>query len=214
MLRSTLFFAIILISTHLSAMEKIPLDASNWTSLKFNKIPDNQVDFVQDQISIKVNSSASPLIYKLPQPKSISTFKIVAKLEGEKKIETGEFDEDSVLRVGFVALGDKKLNAFHRLISPAWVKKLFDLAPKDSGLDKIYFFNVTNRNELANRERMHPDSDLIYEKVVYVSKSANKDIEFTHKLDRSLEVQAFWLSVDGDQTKSNFQLDIKSIEIQ
>ncbi len=192
---------------------ELPLTQEKWVSLSFSKIPKNHVQFNDGEMRVSVDQSAGPLVQKLEAPLKVSSFKVKGELKGLKKVETGAFDEDSVLRIGLVAVGERTLNAVKRVFAADWIKKLFALAPPKTGLDKIYFFNLTNRPELVGKKREHPKSDLMLENVFH-SLVGEGAFEAEFKLEAPLEVAALWLSVDGDDTKSKFDLTIRQILIQ
>lgn len=192
--------------------EAISLQEKAWISLSYNKIPSNEVKFTGAGLTIKVRNSAGPIIHKLSAKQRITGFKIKGKFTGNKVSEMSAFDEDSILRLGLVAVGDKKLSGAKRWFAADWVKKLFALAPKNTGLDKIYFFNVTDRKNLVGKTRTHPKSELISENIFAVVSEAG-NFELTKKLDSAIDTLALWISTDGDDTKSEFETLISEIEI-
>lgn len=195
----------------------IPLVKENWTLLKYSKIEPNQIEFKGDKMSISVVNSASPIFYKLPQPIMASSFLVRGEYKGQKKLEVGKFDEDSLLRMGLVATGKTKMNRFQYMFAAQWVKRLFDLAPKNVGIDKIYFYNITNRNELVGQSRAHPKTEFIHESIVNFLPDNPTDsqlqFQFSHRLERPTEVAAIWLSLDGDDSKSTFHVDLSEITL-
>ncbi len=195
-----------------AASEVVTFDKSSWVVLSYNKIPPNQVSF-NDNLKIQVQASAGPAVYKLASPKKVIGFTVKGKVLGSKLVETGDFDEDSILRVGLVGVGKQTLSGVKKLVAADWVKKLFALAPKGSGLDKIHFYNISNRNELFGKSRVHPQSELLLEKI---SKFFNKEgaFEFQVALEKPIETAAIWLSVDGDNSKSQFTTTISNIELK
>ncbi len=192
--------------------ESINFDKFSWVVLSYSKIPANKVIF-SDGLTIQVKASAGPVVYKLVQPKNITSFFVKGKISGSKLVESGEFDEDSILRLGLVAVGKKTLSGIKKLVAADWVKKLFALVPEGSGLDKIHFYNISNRKELLGKDRVHPQSELLLEKI---SKIVEKEgsFELEVQLEKPLEIAAIWLSVDGDNSKSNFTTTISNIELK
>lgn len=193
-----------------ASAESLSLDSSRWTVLSFNKISPNSVEFKNNQIQVNVNRSAGPLVFKLPSVIRVTRIHVEGELSGEKRLEQGEFDEDSVLRVGLVATGEQKLSSFKKLFAASWVKRLFELAPPGIGLDKIYFYEATNRKELLGRSRQHPKSNLINEQITtWVDHPGPFVVEET--LPSPISTAAIWLSIDGDDTASAFVTTIKKI---
>ncbi len=191
----------------------IPLKEADWTVLSYGKIPANKVSFNESSLSVKVSSSAGPIVYKLAKPEKVIGFSVRGNMTGKKVLEAGAFDEDSVLRMGFVATGQKTLSGPKRWFAADWVKKLFALAPEGAGLDKIYFFNLSNRAELAGKSRTHPQSDLILENI-FGDPVAEGDFNLTKNFESAIETAAIWISIDGDDSKSDFETKVNSIELR
>lgn len=162
-------------------------------------------------MEIQVMSSASPIVHKLPAPMKVKALRVQARVIGSRNVEKGEVEEDSFLRVGLVAVGTQKLSGVKKLFAADWVKKLFELAPSGAGLDKIHFFNVTDRKEFLGKKRTHPASELLSEEVVALAE--NGVVDFTKTLNSPLETAAIWLSIDGDDSKSNFTLVLQKLEL-
>ncbi|MFP5520098.1 MAG: hypothetical protein ACLGGX_09355 [Bdellovibrionia bacterium] len=103
----------------------------NWKQLNFNKIPSNAVSISAEQtLKIEVKSSASPLVFKLPEVLSTKALefsydvKFSAKNQSNKQntiknelSNKKSFPEDFPLRVGLVARGEKKLKWFQKKIA-------------------------------------------------------------------------------------------------
>lgn len=191
---------------------ELPLEQSEWRALAYNKIPPHIVTFQDQKIQILVRKSAGPLVYKFKSPRNINGFRIKATWKGEKSVEVRDFDEDSILRLGLVVTGSKTLSRVQRLFAAQWVRELYKLAPPDVGLDRIEFINVTNQKSMLGRSRSHPKSDLLLERFVKVVETPG-DFQVETKLETPLSVAGIWLSVDGDDTKSDFELTISSIQI-
>lgn len=197
----------------LAEMELIPLKPASWVVLSYgSKIPANEVSFSDGRLTIRVNRSAGPVAYKIEVPRKVLGFKVTGVWKGQKKTEAGDFDEDSILRFGLVATGTQRLTGLKKFLAADWAKKLFELAPADTGLDKIYFFNVTNRPSLAAKARSHPKSDLLREANALIVEKPGA-FELMKQLDAPLEVAAIWLSVDGDDTASEFETTIMEIQL-
>ncbi len=203
---------VILLFNVVASAESISLAQSSWLSLKFNKIEANQVVFADNQLRIDVKASAGPVVHKLPKPLTALGFRVKGSVSGKKVVESSPFDEDSFLRVGVVAAGKQTLSGPRRWLAAAWVKKLFELAPPGSGIDKIHFFAITNRPDLVGKTRTHPKSDLIVETIVH-SLSDTGDFDFTYRFKEPIQAVALWLSVDGDDSKSSFSTTLSKIEL-
>ena len=102
------------------------------------------------------------------------------------------------------------LNFFQRKIAADWVNRLFDLAPKGTGVSNIYFYNTFIEPSLAGKKREHPLSDLLIENFVANVKDTNQ-INVKVPLDKSRKVLALWISSDGDDTKSSYEVTLNEI---
>ncbi len=192
----------------------IPLDATEWTMLKYNKIPSNVLSNQAENLVVQVDKSASPIVHKLKAPFEVSKFQVDLEIIGGlKPSEDGKFPEDSLFRMGLVAKGDKKLGWLQKKIAADWVLKLFDLASKDEGLDKIYFFNLDSSVANVGKKRIHPNSDLIHEEIVQSFDGKTPHISFQASFT-PITTLALWLSTDGDQTGSKFEVKIKKITLE
>jgi hypothetical protein len=195
-----------------ASADLIPLISSKWTALNYNGIPANSVWFEKNEIVVEVNKSAGPLVYKLDKPGIVKKITVEATLQGSKAVETGTHDEDAVLRVGLVAIGDKTLTGVKKFFAPNWVKKLFELAPTNIGLDKIHFYNTTNRQNQLGVVRQYPASELIIESwTTFVGKEG--PFNMLIELAKPLPVAALWLSIDGDSSQSKFSTRISKIDM-
>jgi hypothetical protein len=194
----------------------VPLQSTDgWKILSFKKIAAHTVQFSDAGLSVRVKNSAAPLIYKFNENKLVSEIIVKGRytgllkfsgLQGEKK------NDDFALRIGLVVRGDKKLNFMQRAIAPQWVLELHKLAPKDEGIDRIEFFVAANNKQLLGKKRQHPLSDLLIENFVWLL-DKNGDFQFSYKLEKPIDAAALWLAIDGDDTKSEFSLEISSLQL-
>ena len=192
----------------------IPLHSSkDWQVLTYNGINSNQVEFAPKSLTVKVNKSASPIIYPLKQPVLLKRVKVTGSIEGSIDFKNGKQGEegfdDYIFRLGLVLKGEKTLGFTQKLAAPKWIKTLFKLAPKGIGVDHIYFLNVGNPKSSVGQKRNHPLSDLLKEEIVSVHNSSTLLID--KKFDVPKEVLALWISTDGDDTNSQFTVQVKSI---
>jgi SAM-dependent methyltransferase len=200
-----------------SASVVVPLSSqTNWQILQYSNLPPHRVGFSAQGLEMAVDGSAMPLIYPLAKPIRVKSIRVKGRLEGALRLppeRQGErkFD-DYALRVGLVEPGERTLNFVQRQLAAPWVRKLFELAPKGSGISRIHFFNVGTAKGQIGRQRQHPLSDLILERVVAVP-AADGRFDFVHALDKPLDAIAVWLSSDGDDTGSRFTVLVQEIEL-
>lgn len=196
----------------------LPLsEQAKWQVLQYRSLPPHRIRFSSAGLEMAVDGSAMPLIYALPQRLRVSAIRVTGRVEGALRIPPGRQGEekfdDYVFRVGLVEAGERTLNFVQRPLAAAWVRKLFELAPRGTGISKIHFFNVGAEKMHIGRQRQHPLSDLILEKVVSVPQTDGR-LDFAHALDRPLDTIAVWLSSDGDDSGSKFTVLVEQIELQ
>ncbi|MDB2426052.1 hypothetical protein N9W41_00745 [bacterium] len=197
----------------------IPLNKKeNWQELKYSKINPHVIEFAEAGMKIKVNSSAMPLIYPLSKVHQLKSISIAGEYKGKlnlnKKIKQGDKgNDDSIFRFGLVVPGEKTLPFYKRPFAPGWIKKLFDLAPKDSGVDRIEFYNVYEDQRLKGQSRIHPlGNGLINENNIWDLSKAGK-FKLAHKFESPVPAAAIWISIDGDDTKSEYEIWLNKIEL-
>lgn len=189
----------------------VPLQKKgDWQLLKYKNIVPNQVAFSQEGMEIKVNKSASPLIFPLPKPMLIEEVELSGRLSGQIDLPPGVIQgekagDDYMLRFGMVLKGKKRLSFLERMLAADWILKLFELAPADWGVDRILFLNGTQIPKDMGKKRRHPASEYIEEHVVWRIPETGK-YKLNHQFAQTHEVLALWLSSDGDDTQSRFSI--------
>lgn len=196
----------------------IPLNnQADWKIEKYSNIRSNEVSFSDRGMLVKVLKSASPLVYKLESKFVVAGFKVKGEFfslpqfkditkQGEKKAD------DYVLRVGFIVPGENKLTVLKKMFATSWAKQLYAQVPDNMGLDRIQFYNITQNKEQVGESRIHPLSDLIHEE--FIDSVSNGGVfNFEYKLKKPIEAVALWISIDGDDTQSEFSVLISSLEI-
>jgi hypothetical protein len=197
----------------------IPLSTSlNWEVLSYRSIPANQIEFTKPGLQINVDKSASPLIYKFSQTEPIFQIEVEGRVSSgtlnliDPKQQGLKKNDDFVLRLGLVTEGSKKLNWAQKLAAPAWIKRLHDVAPKGKGIHSIHFLEVSQTAELVGTKRTHYLSDLMTEEIV-TSLNSDGSFRFTKTMSSPLPVLGLWLSTDGDDSGSKFQVVISRIDL-
>ena len=196
----------------------LPLQqVGDWQLLEYSGLKASEVAFSGEGMKVKVDSSASPIIYPLDGPTKVSGVSITGNLGRLLKVSAGSQGEkgndDFALKLGLVIAGDKTLNAFQRMFSAQWIKTLFDLAPQGTGVEKIYFMNAVQDETLLGRQRQHPLSDLIYENNVWLLDKPG-DFSFNYQLEKPQEIIAIWLSIDGDDSRSSYTIRINNLTLK
>lgn len=207
------------LTTSLFGLIVIPVnDARLWISETYRNIPGNIVMFSKDGMTTKVHGSAGPLIYTLKVPEKLSGFHIQGELRGLPKFKDvtqqgNRGADDYPLRIGFVIPGEKRLNALQRLMAPDWVKNLYARAPEGTGIADIEFFNVTQNPKQLGSSRTHPMSDLIHETFFATVQEPGK-FDLNYQFTSIIRASALWVSIDGDDTHSEFEVHIDKFELK
>lgn len=189
---------------------------ADWQLLEYRDLPANAVEFGSAGMAVRVEASASPIIYPLPKPVRIARIEVSGHLDRLLALapaaQGGQDGDDYALKLGLVVAGDKTLNPVQRLFSANWIKKLYALAPEGTGIDRIEFLNAVQYPSLLGARRQHPLSDLIYENNVWLVDAAG-NFNLSHQLDEPLEVIAIWLSIDGDDSNSRYTTLIRDLRL-
>ena len=202
----------------LSAALVIPLNTSEgWKPLKYSKIPAHKVEFSDRGLHVSVDKSAGPLVY--PFKKQVLVKKVQVKGVVKKKIvfkgkQVDVKNDDFALRLGFVVKGENTLSFGKRLVAPKWVRSLFAVAPKGTGVDFIQFYNAVQQPELIGKERTHPLSKLLKESHVWLLKfdsDGEAKIDFSTDIESPKSILGLWIAIDGDDTLSRFEVSISEL---
>lgn len=192
-------------------------DLKDWKIEQFSKIPKNDIAASAAGLKIKVEKSASPLVYPLSTNKKIIGFKMKGEFFGLPQFKDpllqGEkgFD-DYPLRIGFVIRGEKQLTGLKKLLAANWVKNLYALVQDGSGLDSVQFYNVTQNEKQLGKQRTHPKTDLFLETFFEVIRTPGAFV-YEYRFQSPKDVAAVWISVDGDDTKSSYEVLISQFEL-
>lgn len=196
----------------------IPTESmKGWHLETYSRIPSNEVATSEKGMLIHVRKSASPLMFQLPRTEHITGFKVSGEFRGLPNLpntatEGEKGADDFALRIGFIVPGEKKLSGVKRLFAPQWIKRLYERVPPELGLDHIQFFNVIQNPKRVGRERVHPNSDLILEDFFALAETAGP-FSYTHRLKKPIDAIAIWVSIDGDDTKSEFDVLLSKLEL-
>ncbi len=204
-------------SLAMNKTHEISFHKSKWEVLSYSSIKANTFDFKGQSMTIGIDGSASPLIYPFQSPVSANEISFKAKIEGDidfkgqKQGEKGA--DDFLLRIGLVYEGDQTLNWFQKKVAASWILKLFNLAPKGTGVSHIHFLNVYSQDALKGQKREHPLSELLIEQMV-AKKDPQGFVSVTVPLVKNKKILALWISSDGDDTKAKFKVQLESIVIK
>jgi hypothetical protein len=205
------------LALHGSVPAQPPLTtAVGWEVLQFRGVPPNRVTATPDGLTIEVHRSAGPVVWPLPQPLAVTRVVASGRIRGAiattARLQGEPGADDFALRVGLVEAGSRRPTLWQRRFAPAWVQRLFALAPPGQGIAQVRFFNVGLDPSQIGWRRRHPASDLLVEQVVTAP-----DAEGRFSL--SVEVEAVtalgvWLSADGDDTGSRFDVRLEELRLE
>lgn len=191
---------------------------TDWKTEKFSGVPKNETTASPNGLIVQVKSSAGPLIFPLKSKTKIAGFKIRGEFKGLPKITNPSLQgekgfDDYLLRLGFVIPGEKKLSGFKKMIAAQWVKNLYEQVKDGSGINSVHFFNVTQNPQQVGKTRAHPASDL-FQETFFAEVNLSGPFAYDFQFGVPLEAIAIWLSIDGDDTKSTFDVLISGLELK
>lgn len=207
----------LLFSAHARSSVDLSFNEEDFEVLSFSSIEPNQYTFTDEALKISVDGSASPLIYPIDAPQKFQKLQFTAKKTGALNLKTSRQgsaeNDDFSLKIGLVFDGDKTLNFFQRAVAASWITTLHDLAPVGTGISKIHFYSIYQDESLANTSRQHPLSDLLYEEYVGRPDEAG-NIKVAIDIEEDKKVLAVWISADGDDTQSKYQVELTSLSLE
>ncbi len=197
----------------------LSLETGAWQALTYTSVQSNVVKNTGDSMNIHIMGSASPLIYVFDQPQIIQSILASGSLSGvptlPKHAEQGdEGADDFALRIGLVLAGDKQLGPAQQLFAPKWIKTVYGLAPENTGIDHILFLNVAQSLQTGWQQRTHPNSEGLFVEHKVAEAMGAGTFLIDHTFDQTKQVIALWISADGDDTQSSFDVTIDSISYQ
>lgn len=196
----------------LSGIIVIPLTVKGpWIEEKFSKIPANEISYKASGMSVMVKNSAGPLIYPLKEKLTVKSIHISGVFHALPRFIKGA--DDQALRVGLIAEGEKKLNFAQKMWAADWVKRIYHLADAHQGIDKVYFYSITQDQKLVGLARQHPLSDLIWE-TYFTYVETPKSFDYTILVAPARKALGIWISIDGDDTQSSYQVDINKLDLE
>lgn len=216
-MKRTLFSLFITFAAPSLAFDIPVASLDDWQVLEFRKIPANTVAVNSGALDIAVDKSASPLVYKLAAPLTVTAVTVDANWAGainipENAVQGEDGADDFVLKLGIVEAGDRRLNWLQRRIAADWLQQLFKLAPAGAGVRRINFLSTTQQPELLGSTRVHPLNDLLFEtRVTYLPSPG--EFTMSYRFPGPVDVLGVWISADGDDTASTFDLEIRRITL-
>ena len=108
--------------------------------------------------------------------------------------------------------GEKRISGLKKLFAPSWIRHLYAQVPEGSGVDHVRFFNVTQNRDQLGKEREHPASELMREEFFgFVERPGT--FSFQQKLRTPVSAVAVWISIDGDDTNSEYDVLLSKLQL-
>jgi hypothetical protein len=185
----------------------IPIsDPTQFLDLKYSKLKGNTVEFVK-KVVIKVDSSASPLFYKLPDVKKAKTIEVSGFVEILKKNNPQE--DDSYFQLGIIYEGSYRPGSFVKSFLPEWLLKVLSINDK-YGVGRIDFYEASDDGKVLDKNDSIRDIKIHFETITQIS----SDHKFKFKINlRDAKILGLWLRADGDESKSKFTTHLTSMKI-
>lgn len=205
-----------LIQIPLKLIGKHDSNEHGWKVVRFRSKPPNKVVSDKDGLHIGVDCSVNLLTYCFNEPAEVNGVLLRGSVTGLPKIRENRRQgdkkaDDFAIRIGLVISGTKQLDKIEKIFAPELVKRLCELAPVSQGIDHVLFLNLANDPPPKWQNRIHPiGRGLLRERIACVS---NEPGDFTLKVEfrEPRTVLALCIISDGDDTKSKFQVNLRSI---
>ena len=214
---SSPMIASLLLSVILTASTLPVTNEKAWESLSFPEVPANKVVFTTDELQIEVRRSASVLLHFFETTQSVKKLRITGKVEGSLKgvsVEKAESPADSLLRVGLIEPGQRKMNPLQRIAAPQWLEDLETRVLEHArGIASIRCYHLLPDRRSIGPMRDHPMTSLLREKN-HAAPDAEGNFELLIERDAPIPMIGLWLLADGDDTDSEFVVTIQSIEVK
>ncbi len=128
-------------------------------------------------------------------------------------MQTG-FPKDAYFRLGLVQSGTKKLNWLEQKIAPEWLLQIQKIKGTEHGVEAVQFYSLVEGTEHLKWEKKTSGFGYLHESVVAAWPQDSDSFEFVYSFKKPQgPIMALWLSSDGDDTKSTYEIRIKSIEL-
>ncbi len=207
---------LILLTPFFVNANQVDLNIEKWVHTPYKKNQSHSISSQDNAMLIEVRGSAGFLATPLSEPSQVREISIRGAFSGNLDLG-GEMQGDSdaddfALRVGLIYSGERKLSWLQKRLAPKWLQDAFEFAPTDdAGIGRIVFYNFYSDQRLSGSQRIHPKLDLIEERFIDEIKP---NFDYTFSIDGQEDVLGFWISTDGDDTGSNFDLTINEFSYE
>ena len=191
----------------------ISLQEENFEHIKFSQIKPNRHLFLNQQLQINVNESASFLMQAFDHARSVKHVSFEWRSDGYPKTknaldEEQKLGDDAVFKLGLLLkTGESISNPF----IPKWMKHVDALLNFPSE-EMIYL--IADAKHAIGDQWINPYNERVT--MISIESIENKqDWKLAHyEFDAPVDVVAIWLMADGDNTRSRFTTYIKNIKIE
>ncbi len=191
----------------------ILLQTSSFEHIKFKKVKPNHHLFINQQLQINVNESASFLMQAFDHTQSVRRVSFEWRSDNLPRIINAQHEkqrsgDDAVFKLGLLLKTEESLsNPF----IPKWMQQVESLL-KFPSEDMIYL--VANAKHKIGELWANPYN----KRVTMISISSYVDQQgwnhASYQFESPVNVVALWLMSDGDNTNSSFTTRIKNIFIE
>lgn len=205
---------------------------NNFLDLKYNKIKPNTVSISQKpackeplvpphcqstsediQVAIKVESSSSPLFYKLNQ--KVKRIDVTGQVQVTTPMSAKK--DDSYFQLGLIYEGEFRPNFFTKAFLPDWLKAVVNIDPT-KGIGDIFFYEASADEVKLNKVTSSKGIDLNFKTATQVKwedphKKTSGGFQFSIQ-PQDKKLLGLWLRSDGDDSKATFTTTIQQITIE
>ena len=193
---------------------EINLAKESWKEISFNGIASTAYVNHQGILKASVNASAGFLLKPFDRVRQVdavtvdfrSTGKIKIKIKSGDQEKTKDGD-DSILRIGLLLKGEAPLIPF---FAPAWIKAI--QASMKLPSRKLLYLVPTSLNPVGS-QWSSPYNEDISSLVIASEKIADGWRRGRVTFSEPKLVVGIWLMADGDDTKSQFVTEVKSLTL-
>lgn len=197
-----------------STVIKLELSEELFTPISFKRIPPNRFTFRDNRIIVKVDRSASFLLFPFESITNIERVRFDWKSEGVLNVEDADHEaskkgDDAFIRVGLVL---KSKSDFIDLFgSPQWIRRAAGVL--NHSADQMVFLLPGARNA-PGKTWKNPFS----QKVDMIS-IPSRDLDTgwkqsEYQFESSLQTVGLMIMADGDNTESTFISEIQNLIIE
>lgn len=193
---------------------EIKLKSDTFKVLKYKGIASHKFSETEKGLKVEVKSSANPMIYKFEKASILKEVEIKLKVIGELKLKESlqgeKKNDDFRFRIGLVYEGDHNISSFQKLFAPEWLKELFKLGEGYKGVDRIQFYTTYQDKRIADKSRDHYFSEYLKE-THNLKIDSNGFVSHRLKPEADKRVLGFWIAIDGDDTESEFSVELQKL---